>query len=114
MTLEAVEQLRIPCLTRCGLAEHDDVEPRQCRLVGAERLANDALDPVPPRSPATVFLGDGEPESGRLLIVAEAEYRKPLVAASGPFFENPVERCRIEQAPVSTEPEQGSASLSSG
>jgi hypothetical protein len=62
VTLEAVEQLRIRCLTGRGLAEHDDVESRQCRLVRPKRFANDTLDPVSRRGSATVLLGDREPE----------------------------------------------------
>jgi chromosomal replication initiator protein len=113
VSLEAVEELRIPGLTGRCLAEHDDVESRQRRLVRSKRLANDALDSVSCRSPATVFLRDREPEPGTLPIVAEVQYRKPVVATAGPFFEDPIECGRVAQAPVSVEREQGTASLSS-
>ena len=114
MLLEAFEELRILRLTGRGLTEHDNIQSRQRRLVRAKRLTNDSPDPVSDRSPATVFLRDRQPEPGHVPIVAEAEYRKPFVVAAGPFFEDPIERCRIEQALVSAERKQGSASLSSG
>ena len=80
----------------------------------SERLPDNALDSVSAGCLSTVFLGNGQTESGPVHLVFSVQHRKPFIPAARCFFEHACKSGRIKQPVFFLEPVQRAASQESG